>query len=128
MSERIVITIFGDKVLPMIEHQTRDIGGRGYDTIRTTSAPSRLQESLREIVREADRAASMKARDDERARLEKRLAEIYALDAKEGRDQVPGMLEAICHACGLGTDCLKPQCPNKGKTRMFGFVKPAEPT
>lgn len=28
-------------------------------------------------------------------------------------DQVPGMPEAICHACGLGYKCYNPDCPNE---------------
>ncbi len=78
-------------------------------------------------MRAAERASDTAARDEERKRLEARLAEINALDAKDGRNQVPGMPEAICHACGLGCDCFKPECPNKGKEHMFGFVKVAEP-
>lgn len=35
---------------------------------------------------------------------------------REG-DQVPGMPNAICHACGLGHPCVDPDCPNsKEKT------------
>ncbi len=30
---------------------------------------------------------------------------------REG-DQVPGMPNAICHACGLGYHCSDPDCPN----------------
>lgn len=32
----------------------------------------------------------------------------------EGREdhQVPGMPNAICHACGLGRRCANPRCPN----------------
>lgn len=32
-------------------------------------------------------------------------------DPREG-DQVPGMPDAICHACGLGYRCSDPDCPN----------------
>lgn len=28
-------------------------------------------------------------------------------------DQVPGMPQAICHACGLGYKCYNPDCPNE---------------
>jgi hypothetical protein len=31
---------------------------------------------------------------------------------REG-DQVPGMPNAICHACGLGYKCHDPDCPNE---------------
>lgn len=31
---------------------------------------------------------------------------------REG-DQVPGMPNAICHACGLGYKCYDPDCPNE---------------
>lgn len=32
--------------------------------------------------------------------------------AREG-DRVPGMPQAICHACGLGYKCLDADCPNE---------------
>lgn len=33
-------------------------------------------------------------------------------DAIPGGGQVPGMPEALCHACGLGQRCGNPACPN----------------
>lgn len=37
---------------------------------------------------------------------------------REG-DQVPGMPEAICHACGLGYKCTDPDCPNTKPNPAF---------
>jgi transcriptional regulator with XRE-family HTH domain len=37
---------------------------------------------------------------------------------REG-DQVPGMAEAICHACGLGYKCADPDCPNEKPNLMW---------
>ncbi len=34
-------------------------------------------------------------------------------------DQVPGMPEAICHACGLGYRCSDPDCQNTEPNPMF---------
>jgi len=35
-----------------------------------------------------------------------------ATGEKRVGDQVPGMKDAICHACGLGEQCSDPDCPN----------------
>lgn len=32
-------------------------------------------------------------------------------------NQVPGMPEAICHACGLGYECAIVGCPNRGRRK-----------
>lgn len=37
-------------------------------------------------------------------------------------DQVPGMPNAICHACGLGYKCEDVDCPNEKPDPMFGSV------
>lgn len=38
-------------------------------------------------------------------------------------DQVRGMQEAICHACGLGYRCMNIDCPNTTPNPMFATHK-----
>jgi transcriptional regulator with XRE-family HTH domain len=40
---------------------------------------------------------------------------------REG-DQVPGMPEAICHACGLGYRCMDEDCPNTKTNPNMAFM------